>query len=47
MAEEWAVTAGDVLWRRSRLGLRFSAAQTEALGEWMAAARQRAAVPAA
>jgi glycerol-3-phosphate dehydrogenase len=47
MAEEWAVTAGDVLWRRSRLGLRFSAAQAAALGEWMAEAHRRATVPAA
>ena len=43
MAEEWAVTASDVLWRRSRLGLRFSPVQTEALGDWMAAARLRTA----
>ncbi len=28
---EWAVGAEDVLWRRSKLGLRFSAAETEAL----------------
>jgi glycerol-3-phosphate dehydrogenase len=46
MAEEWAVTAGDVLWRRSRLGLRFSAEQTAALGEWMAAAHRRVPAPA-
>jgi glycerol-3-phosphate dehydrogenase len=46
MAEEWAVTAGDVLWRRSRLGLRFSPAQTAALDEWMAAVRQAAATVA-
>ncbi len=28
---EWAVSAEDVLWRRSKLGLRFSAAEVEAL----------------
>ncbi|MBG0809632.1 glycerol-3-phosphate dehydrogenase [Methylosinus sp. H3A] len=30
-AHEWARTAEDVLWRRSKLGLRFDAAQTRAL----------------
>ncbi|MBU3888394.1 glycerol-3-phosphate dehydrogenase [Methylosinus sp. KRF6] len=30
-AQEWARTAEDVLWRRSKLGLRFDAAQTERL----------------
>ena len=42
IAEEWAVTAGDVLWRRSMLGLYFSDAQREALDAWMASARSRA-----
>ncbi len=28
MTKEWALTADDVLWRRSKLGLRFSPAQT-------------------
>lgn len=42
MTEEFAVTARDVLWRRSRLGLYFNAAQTETLEEWMAQARLRA-----
>ncbi len=45
MAEEWAVTAGDVLWRRSKLGLRFTAEEVEALDEWMAAARAGMTVP--
>jgi glycerol-3-phosphate dehydrogenase len=31
MRKEWAQTADDVLWRRSKLGLRFSPAQVEAL----------------
>lgn len=36
MAREWAKTADDVLWRRSKLGLRLSAKQAEALQAWMA-----------
>jgi len=35
MTHEYARTAADVLWRRSKLGLRLSAAQTVALDEWM------------
>jgi glycerol-3-phosphate dehydrogenase len=38
MRTEWARTAADVLWRRSKLGLRFSAAEAQALADWMAAA---------
>jgi glycerol-3-phosphate dehydrogenase len=34
---EWARTAEDVLWRRSKLGLRFSPAETAALGAWLEA----------
>jgi glycerol-3-phosphate dehydrogenase len=33
--QEWARTADDVLWRRSKLGLRFSSAQTAALEDVM------------
>jgi glycerol-3-phosphate dehydrogenase len=33
--EEWAQTAEDILWRRSKLGLRFDAAQRQALAEWL------------
>ena len=36
MDEEWARTADDVLWRRGKLGLRFSAAECTALAQWMA-----------
>jgi glycerol-3-phosphate dehydrogenase len=36
MQKEWAQTADDVLWRRSKLGLRFSQAQTVALADFMA-----------
>lgn len=32
---EWARTAEDVLWRRSKLGLRFSADAAAALGRWL------------
>jgi glycerol-3-phosphate dehydrogenase len=39
---EWARTADDVLWRRSKLGLRFNAAETEALARHLT--RQPAAV---
>jgi len=50
MDREWACRAEDVLWRRSKLGLRLDAAQAAALDAWMqaraaggdAAARKRA-----
>jgi len=32
---EWASTAEDVLWRRTKLGLRLGAAETAALDDWM------------
>jgi glycerol-3-phosphate dehydrogenase len=35
MRREFARTAEDVLWRRSKLGLRLTAEQTKALGNWM------------
>ncbi len=35
MDREWARTADDVLWRRTKLGLRFSAAQREELARFM------------
>jgi len=38
MTAEWAQTADDVLWRRSKLGLRFSPAQVAMLDRFMAAA---------
>lgn len=37
VAREWARTAEDVLWRRSKLGLCFSDEDTAALAEWLAA----------
>jgi glycerol-3-phosphate dehydrogenase len=36
MQKEWAQTPDDVLWRRSKLGLRFSQAQRGALADFMA-----------
>jgi glycerol-3-phosphate dehydrogenase len=38
MATEWARTADDVLWRRSKLGLRFTDAQRATLDRFMAQA---------
>ena len=38
MRKEWARTADDVLWRRSKLGLRFSPAQTALLDRFMTSA---------
>jgi glycerol-3-phosphate dehydrogenase len=35
MGQEWARTADDVLWRRSKLGLRVPPADAAALGAWM------------
>jgi len=40
MAHEYALTAEDVIWRRNKLGLRLTAAQTRALDDWMARHRQ-------
>jgi len=39
MANEWAVSAEDVVWRRSKLGLRLSPPEIKALDDWMAAHR--------
>ncbi len=40
VAEEWAATADDILWRRSKLGLHFSAAEVAALEDWLAEPRR-------
>jgi glycerol-3-phosphate dehydrogenase len=37
-AHEWAMTADDVLWRRSKLGLHLTAAQRQQVADWMDAA---------
>ncbi|MEM6987275.1 MAG: glycerol-3-phosphate dehydrogenase, partial [Pseudomonadota bacterium] len=39
MASEFAVSADDILWRRSKLGLRFSQLETEELERYCAAAK--------
>ena len=39
MANEWACTAEDIVWRRSKLGLRLSADEIAALDEWIKAHR--------
>jgi glycerol-3-phosphate dehydrogenase len=39
MGEEWAVTAEDVVWRRSKLGLKMSAAEIAAVDAFMAEIR--------
>lgn len=43
MDEEWAQTVDDVVWRRSKLGLRLDEAALARLGEWMEARRHGAA----
>src|SRR4051812_46916172 len=37
MANEWACTAEDIVWRRSKLGLRLSAAEIAAIDDWISA----------
>jgi len=39
MDREWAVTAADVVWRRSKLGLRLTREEIAALDSWMQARR--------
>jgi len=39
MSAEWAVTAEDVVWRRSKLGLRMSSSEIKTLDDWMSAYR--------
>ncbi len=41
MREEWAEEAADVLWRRSKLGLRLSGGETAALADFMTARREQ------
>ena len=40
MAEEWAMTAEDILWRRTKLGLRLTAEEVRAVDEHMLGLRQ-------
>jgi glycerol-3-phosphate dehydrogenase len=37
MASEWALTAEDIVWRRSKLGLRLTADDIAAIDRWIAA----------
>jgi glycerol-3-phosphate dehydrogenase len=39
MSSEWACTAEDIVWRRSKLGLRLSTAEIAAVDGWIAAHR--------
>jgi glycerol-3-phosphate dehydrogenase len=39
MAVEWACTADDIVWRRSKLGLRLSATEIAAIDDWIVAHR--------
>ncbi len=39
MDSEWAVTAADIVWRRSKLGLRMTRDEIAGLEDWMAARR--------
>ena len=41
MEMEWARSAEDILWRRSKLGLRLSSDEAQALQDWMVDARSR------
>jgi glycerol-3-phosphate dehydrogenase len=43
---EWAQTAEDALWRRSKLALRLDAAQVQAVEDWFAARHPGATRPA-
>ena len=47
MASEWAQSAADVVWRRSKLGLRLSRSEIDEIDDYMRAARaaRQAAVP--
>jgi glycerol-3-phosphate dehydrogenase len=47
MAEEWATRADDVVWRRTKLGLRLSGPETAALDTFMQAASARESGPSA
>jgi len=42
MAKEYALSAEDILWRRSKMGLRLSDAEAKALDDWMQASQASA-----
>jgi glycerol-3-phosphate dehydrogenase len=41
MDREWAATPEDMLWRRSKLGLRLDADEVASLAAWMVARSSR------
>jgi glycerol-3-phosphate dehydrogenase len=45
MSNEWARTAEDIVWRRSKLGLHLSASEIAAIDDWIAAHRLEAERP--
>ena len=45
MSVEWARTAEDIVWRRSKLGLRLSPAEIAAIDDWIAAHQGQAENP--
>jgi glycerol-3-phosphate dehydrogenase len=45
IANEWAATTEDIVWRRSKLGLRLSAAELSALDDWITSHRVATARP--
>ncbi len=47
MAHEWARSADDIVWRRSKLGLRLAPAEIAALDAWMSGEAEATSAPAA
>jgi glycerol-3-phosphate dehydrogenase len=45
MSSEWARTSEDIVWRRSKLGLRLSPAEIAALDDWIKAHRTQSELP--
>jgi glycerol-3-phosphate dehydrogenase len=45
MSDEWARTAEDIVWRRSKLGLRLSGPEVAAIDDWIAAHRLETDLP--
>ncbi len=45
VADEYAMTAADIVWRRSKLGLRMTAGEIEALDDWLAENRKPSSAP--
>ena len=44
VAKEWCLRADDILWRRSKLGLRVSAEETAALSDFLSELHKTALV---